>query len=82
VTGQNQSTAESILTGAGLTPTVVYDPVTDPTQDGIVQSEDPPPGSDAKAGEVVIIHVGQLQNGGGGGGGGGTTTSTTTTSTP
>ena len=62
VTGQNQANAEAILTGAGLTPTVVYDPVTDPSQDGIVQSEDPPPGSDAKAGEVIIIHVGQLQN--------------------
>src|SRR6476646_10480565 len=57
VTGQNQANAEAILTGAGLTPTVVYDPVTDPSQDGIVQSEDPPPGSDAKAGEVIIIHV-------------------------
>ncbi|HZU19589.1 MAG TPA: Stk1 family PASTA domain-containing Ser/Thr kinase [Gaiellaceae bacterium] len=79
VTGQSQSTAESILSGAGLTPTVIYDPVTDPTQDGIVQSEDPPPGSDAKQGEVVIIHVGQLQNGGGGGGGGGGTTTTATT---
>jgi serine/threonine-protein kinase len=77
VTGQNQSTAESILTGAGLTPTVIYDPVSDPTQDGIVQSEDPPPGSDAKQGEVIIIHVGQLQSGGGGGGD--TTTSGTTT---
>ena len=62
MTGQNQANAEAILTGAGLTPTVVYDPVTDPSQDGIVQSEDPPPGSDAKGGEVVIIHVGQLQN--------------------
>jgi eukaryotic-like serine/threonine-protein kinase len=63
VTGQNQQTAEQILSGAGLTPTVIYDPVTDPSQDGIVQSMDPPPGSDAKSGEVVIIHVGQLQSG-------------------
>jgi eukaryotic-like serine/threonine-protein kinase len=76
VTGQTQSTAESILNGAGLTPSVIYDPVTDPSQDGIVQSEDPPPGSDAKAGEVVIIHVGQLQTGGG------TDTGTTPTTTP
>jgi len=78
VTGQNQSTAESILTGAGLTPTVIYDPVTDPSQDGIVQSENPAPGSDAKAGEVIIIHVGQLQSGTGGG----TTTTPATTTTP
>src|SRR3954471_3580038 len=75
VTGQNQSTAEQILSGAGLTPSVVYEPVTDPSQDGIVQSQDPPPGSDAKAGEVVIIHVGQLQAGTPGGDG-------TTTTTP
>jgi serine/threonine-protein kinase len=86
VTQQTQSTAESILTGAGLTPSVVYEPVTDPSQDGIVQSEDPAPGADAKAGEVVIITVGQLQNGGPGGdngngnGNGTTTTATTTTS--
>jgi eukaryotic-like serine/threonine-protein kinase len=77
VTGQNQANAEAILSGAGLTPTVVYDPVTDPSQDGIVQSEDPPPGSDAKAGEVIIIHVGQLQNNAGG-----NSTTTTTTSSP
>ena len=74
VTGQSQSVAEQILTGAGLTPSVVYDPVTDPSQDGIVQSEDPAPGSDAKAGEVVIIHVGQLQAGTPGGDTGTTTT--------
>jgi eukaryotic-like serine/threonine-protein kinase len=62
VTGQNQAAAEAILSGAGLTPAVIYDPVTDPSQDGIVQSTDPPAGSDAKSGEVVTIHVGQLQN--------------------
>ena len=50
VTGMSQSTAESLLTGAGLTPSVVYDPVTDPAQDGIVQSTDPAPGSDAQVG--------------------------------
>ena len=71
----SQSTAESLLTGAGLTPSVVYDPVTDPAQDGIVQSTDPAPGSDAKSGEVVIIHVGQLQSAPPGTGG-------TTTTTP
>jgi serine/threonine-protein kinase len=75
VTGMTQSTAESLLTGAGLTPSVVYDPVTDPAQDGIVQSTDPAPGSDAKSGDVVIIHVGQLQSPPNGG-------TTTTTPTP
>ncbi|HUZ82001.1 MAG TPA: Stk1 family PASTA domain-containing Ser/Thr kinase [Gaiellaceae bacterium] len=78
VTGSNQANAEAILTGAGLTPAVIYDPVTDPSQDGIVQSEDPKAGSPAKSGEVVTIHVGQLQNGPPGG----TTTATTTTQTP
>ena len=77
VTGQSQSAAESLLTGAGLTPSVVYDPVNDPAQDGIVTSTDPAPGSDAKSGEVVIMHVGQLQQGGGGQG---DTSGTTTTS--
>jgi len=74
VTGMSQSAAESLLTGAGLTPSVVTDPVTDPAQDGIVQSTDPAPGSDAQSGEVVIIHVGQFQQG--------ATTTTSTTTTP
>jgi eukaryotic-like serine/threonine-protein kinase len=79
VTGSNQSTAESILTGAGLTPSVVYDPVIDPSQDGIVLSEDPQAGTPAKSGEVIIIHVGQLQQGTPGGDTGTTTTAGTTT---
>ena len=62
VTGQTQAAAEAILTGAGLTPAVIFDLVTDPSQDGIVQSTDPAPGSDAKSGEVVTIHVGQFQS--------------------
>jgi eukaryotic-like serine/threonine-protein kinase len=80
VTGMSQSAAESLLTGAGLTPSVVTDPVADPAQDGIVQSTDPAPGSDAQSGEVVIIHVGQFQQGQGGDQG--TTTTATTTPTP
>ncbi len=76
VTGSNQANAEATLAGAGLTPSIIYDPVTDPNQDGIVQSTDPGPGSPAKAGEVVILHVGQLQSGPPGGG------TTTTTATP
>jgi beta-lactam-binding protein with PASTA domain len=63
VRNQNQSTAESLLTGAGLTPSVVYQPVNDPSQDGIVLDQNPAPGADAKSGEIVIITVGQLQNG-------------------
>jgi serine/threonine protein kinase len=79
VTGSNQSNAETILSGAGLTPSIIYDPVTDPSQDGIVLAQDPKPGSPAKSGEVVIIHVGQLQQGTPGGDTGTTTTATTTT---
>jgi serine/threonine-protein kinase len=77
VLNQTQANAESILTGAGLTPAVTFVPVTDPSQDGIVQSQTPAPGADAKSGEVVIINVGQLEAGTPGGDGGTTTTTTT-----
>ena len=60
VTNYNQADATTILQQAGLTVAVITDPVTDPSQDGIVISQDPAPGADAKAGEVVSIHVGQL----------------------
>jgi eukaryotic-like serine/threonine-protein kinase len=79
VRNQDQSTAEALLTQAGLTPAVTYEQVTDPSQDGIVINQDPAPGSDAKSGEVVIINVGQLQAGVPGGDG---TTTTATTTTP
>jgi serine/threonine-protein kinase len=75
VTNQNQATAESLLTGAGLTPSVVLQAVTDPSQDGIVIDQNPAAGADAKSGEIVIITVGQLQSGSPGGDG-------TTTTTP
>jgi len=75
VTGSNQANAEATITAAGLTPSLIYDPVTDPSQDGIVQSTDPGPNSPAKAGEVVILHIGQLQSGTPGG-------DTTTGATP
>jgi beta-lactam-binding protein with PASTA domain len=76
VSGQTQADATQILEGAGLTVAVVQDFVTDPSQDGIVISQDPPAGADAKAGEVVTIHVGKLApgNGNGNGNGNGTTT--------
>ena len=77
VTGQSQPDATSLLEGAGLTVAVIFDPVTDPSQDGIVISTDPAAGADAKAGEIVTIHVGQLSSGTAGGDG-----TTTTTSSP
>jgi beta-lactam-binding protein with PASTA domain len=64
-----------MLEAAGLIVAVSFDPVTDPSQDGIVLSEEPRAGSDATAGEVVIIHVGQLS---GAPSGDGTATTTTT----
>ncbi len=66
--------------GAQLNPSVIYDPVTDPSQDGIVLSMDPKPGSPATPGQTVILHVGQLTTGAPGGTG--TTTTAATTTTP
>jgi serine/threonine-protein kinase len=71
VTNQNQADATQILEGAGLTVAVVQDFVTDPSQDGIVISQDPPAGADAQSGEVVTIHVGKLAPGNGNGNGNG-----------
>ena len=71
----NQAQAEQRITDAGLTPSVVYQPVTDPSQDGIVIGQNPDAGQDAKSGEIVIITVGQLQAGAPSGDG-------TTTTTP
>jgi eukaryotic-like serine/threonine-protein kinase len=76
VTNQNQADATQILEGAGLTVAVVQDFVTDPSQDGVVISQDPPAGADAQAGEVVTIHVGKLAPGNGNGNGNGTTATT------
>jgi serine/threonine-protein kinase len=70
----NQAEAEQRITDAGLTPSVAYQPVTDPSQDGIVIDQNPGPGSGAKTGDVVIITVGQLVQGSPGGDGSTTTT--------
>jgi eukaryotic-like serine/threonine-protein kinase len=80
---QNQADATSVLKGAGLNVAVIYTQVTDPSQDGVVISQDPAPGADAKSGEVVTIDVGQLAGGPpGGGNGNGNGNGTTTTTTP
>jgi beta-lactam-binding protein with PASTA domain len=63
-----------MLQGAGLTVAVVQDFVNDPSQDGIVIDQDPAPGADAQAGEVVTIHVGKLSPGNGNGNGATATT--------
>jgi serine/threonine-protein kinase len=67
VTNQTQADASRILKGAGFTVGVVMEPVTDPSQDGIVVSQDPVGGSTGQQGEVIVITVGQLQPGGNGG---------------
>jgi serine/threonine-protein kinase len=79
VSNQTQADATTLLEGAGLTVAVIFDPVTDPSQDGVVVSQDPPAGADAKSGEVVTIHVGQLSSSPAGNG---TTTTTTAPSNP
>jgi beta-lactam-binding protein with PASTA domain len=76
VTGQTAGDAQQILKGAGFKVATVTEQVTDPSQDGIVQSQDPAGGSSGTVGEVVIITVGQLTSGGNG-----TTTTTSTTTT-
>ena len=70
VTGQTQTDAETILRQAGFTVKVQYVPVSDPSQDGLVQSQTPQGGSNGKQNQAVTIQVGQLQQ---------TTTATTTT---
>ncbi len=69
VTNQTQADASRILKAAGFTVGLVMEPVTDPSQDGIVVSQDPVGGSTGQQGEVVVVTVGQLQAGGAGGDG-------------
>ena len=78
VLNQNQADATLTLQQAGLNVAVIMDPVTDPSQDGIVISTDPAPGADATSGETITIHVGQLTATTPGGDGTGTTTTSTT----
>jgi serine/threonine-protein kinase len=78
VLNQNQADATLTLQQAGLNVAVIMDPVTDPSQDGIVISTDPAPGADATSGETITIHVGQLTATTPGGDGTGTTTTLTT----
>jgi len=83
VTNQTQADASRILKAAGFTVGLVTEPVTDPSQDGIVVSQDPVGGSTGQQGEVIVITVGQLQAAPGGVGGqnGNQTTPTTPTTT-
>jgi beta-lactam-binding protein with PASTA domain len=81
VTEQSVSVAQQLLRGAGYSVALIYQPVTDPAQDGIVINEDPAGGTSAAQNAVITLTVGQLQSGTPGGDQGQTTTSAATTTT-
>jgi serine/threonine-protein kinase len=71
VTGQTQGQAKAALTAAGFTPQASAQPVSDPAQNGVVLSQNPPGGTTANQGSVVAFTVGKFS-----GAGGATSTST------
>ena len=74
VTGLDVATATNNIQAANLKVRIVNVTVTDPSQNGIVQSQNPGAASQANVGSTVTINVGQFS--------GPTTTATTTTPTP
>jgi len=60
VTSQDQASATQVLQQSGFTVDVQQQDTTDPTQDGIVLSQDPVGGTKAKPGTTVTIVVGSL----------------------
>jgi eukaryotic-like serine/threonine-protein kinase len=58
VTNNDEPTAKSILTGSGFKVKVVRQPVTDPSEQGIVLVQTPLGGTNAPAGSTVTITVG------------------------
>jgi eukaryotic-like serine/threonine-protein kinase len=60
VTSQDQASAQSQLKASGFRVRIVNEETTDPTQDGIVLSQDPAGGSQAKPGTTVTIVVGKF----------------------
>jgi serine/threonine-protein kinase len=60
VTSQDVTSAGATLHSAGFNVHVVHQPTSDPTLDGIVLSQDPGGGTQAKPGTVVTLTVGQL----------------------
>ena len=61
VTSLDEAAATATLQAAGYMAKVVTQPTTDPGQDGIVLSQSPVGGTDAKAGSSVTIFVGSRQ---------------------
>jgi beta-lactam-binding protein with PASTA domain/tRNA A-37 threonylcarbamoyl transferase component Bud32 len=60
VVGEQRETAKSDLRAAGFHVDVQTVPVADPTQDNVVQDQDPAGGSNAPKGSTVTIFVGQF----------------------
>jgi beta-lactam-binding protein with PASTA domain/tRNA A-37 threonylcarbamoyl transferase component Bud32 len=60
VTSQSQTDAQAQLRASGFRVQIVSQPVTDPNQEGIVQTQDPPGGTQAPAGSTVTIAVGRF----------------------
>jgi serine/threonine-protein kinase len=60
VIGQSSRAASSTLTTAGFTVKTRSVPVTDPTENGVVQSQDPAAGSAQPPGSAVTITVGHM----------------------
>jgi serine/threonine-protein kinase len=60
VTSLSQSDAQAQLKASGFQVRIVSQPVTDPSQDGIVQTQDPPGGTKAPPGSTVTIVVGKF----------------------
>jgi beta-lactam-binding protein with PASTA domain/tRNA A-37 threonylcarbamoyl transferase component Bud32 len=60
VVGQQRQAAVDDLHGAGFDVNAEMVPVTDPTQDNVVQDQDPDGGSEAQSGSTVTIFVGEF----------------------
>jgi eukaryotic-like serine/threonine-protein kinase len=60
VTSLSQTDAQAQLKASGFRVRIVPQPVTDPNQDGIVQTQDPPGGAQAPPDTIVTIAVGKF----------------------
>ncbi|MBO0691451.1 MAG: Stk1 family PASTA domain-containing Ser/Thr kinase [Acidimicrobiaceae bacterium] len=58
VVGNTQAQAQNALSNAGLTPQFTTQPVGDPTQNGLVQSQNPAGGNQANQGSTVQVVIG------------------------
>ena len=61
VTSRTQTDAQAQLQASGFRVRIVSQPVTDPDQEGIVQTQDPPGGTEAPPRSVVTIAVGRFE---------------------